>query len=92
MASSPKTCGDRTNAIWRTCSRNSRRPNASTSTASHDGRDHGGGKDPDPTLVRREASETFGADAATEVKTSRLMMPYRALAMAVRNEERAFAF
>ena len=42
--------------------------------------------------MRREASETFGADAATEVKTSRLMMPYRALAMAVRNEERAFAF
>jgi len=50
------------------------------------------GKDPDPALVRWEASETFDAEAATEVKTSRLMTPYRALAMAVRNEERAFAF
>ncbi|WP_454633720.1 ferritin-like domain-containing protein [Bradyrhizobium cenepequi] len=50
------------------------------------------GKDPDPALVRWEAPETFDAEAATEVKTSRLMTPYRALAMAVRNEERAFAF
>jgi rubrerythrin len=50
------------------------------------------GKDPDPALVRWEAPETFDADAAAEVKTSRLMTPYRALAMAVRNEERAFAF
>jgi rubrerythrin len=50
------------------------------------------GKAPDPALVRWEAPETFDAETATEVKTSRLMTPYRALAMAVRNEERAFAF
>lgn len=50
------------------------------------------GKVPDPTLVRWEAPETFDAKTAAEVKTSRLMTPYRALAMAVRNEERAFAF
>jgi rubrerythrin len=41
------------------------------------------GKDPDPALVRWEASETFDAEAATEVKTSRLMTQYRALAMAM---------
>ncbi|MBR0689848.1 ferritin family protein [Bradyrhizobium manausense] len=50
------------------------------------------GKNPDPALVRWEAPETLDADSATEVKSSRLMTPYRALAMAVRNEERAFAF
>jgi rubrerythrin len=50
------------------------------------------GKPPDPALVRWEAPETLNHDTATEVKTSRLMTPYRALAMAVRNEERAFAF
>lgn len=50
------------------------------------------GKDPDPALVRWDAPETFDAEAATEVKTSRLMTPCRALAMAVGNEERAFAF
>ncbi|MGZ5909963.1 MAG: ferritin-like domain-containing protein [Reyranella sp.] len=50
------------------------------------------GKDPDPALVRWEAPETFDSDTATEIKTSRLMTPYRALAMAIRNEERAFAF
>ncbi|MDA9408171.1 ferritin-like domain-containing protein [Bradyrhizobium sp. CCBAU 45384] len=50
------------------------------------------GKAPDPALVRWEAPETFDAEAATELKTSRLITPYRALAMAVRNEERAFAF
>jgi rubrerythrin len=50
------------------------------------------GKAPDPALVRWEAPETFDQETATEVKTSRLMTPYRALAMAVRNEERAFAF
>ena len=50
------------------------------------------GKDPDPALVRWEAPETFDAEAATEVKASRSMTPYRAFAMAVRNEERAFAF
>jgi len=50
------------------------------------------GKAPDSGLVRWEEPETFDENAAIEVKTSRLMTPYRALAMAVRNEERAFAF
>ena len=50
------------------------------------------GKAPDPALVRWEAPETFDPETATELKTSRLMTPYRALAMAVRNEERVFAF
>ncbi len=50
------------------------------------------GKPPDPTLVRWEGPETVDADTAVEITTSRLMTPYRALAMAVRNEERAFAF
>lgn len=50
------------------------------------------GKSPDPALIRWEAPETFAPDAAAEAKTSQLMTPYRALAMAVRNEERAFAF
>lgn len=50
------------------------------------------GKRPEPALVRWEAPEALAPEAAAEVKTSRLMTPYRALAMAVRNEERAFAF
>lgn len=50
------------------------------------------GKTPDPAFVRWDAPETFDADAAAEIKNSKLMTPYRALAMAVRNEERAFAF
>jgi rubrerythrin len=50
------------------------------------------GKVPDPAMVRWEAPEALAPEAAAEVKTSRLMTPYRALAMAVRNEERAFAF
>ncbi|WP_063683504.1 ferritin-like domain-containing protein [Bradyrhizobium stylosanthis] len=50
------------------------------------------GKSPDPALVRWEAPEPLDPDLTAEVKTSRLMTPYRALAMAVRNEERAFAF
>lgn len=50
------------------------------------------GKSPDPALVRWETPETLPPDAAAEVRTSGLMTPYRALAMAVRNEERAFAF
>ncbi len=49
-------------------------------------------RDPDPALVRWDAPETFDAETAAEIKASRLMTPYRALAMAVRNEERAFAF
>jgi len=50
------------------------------------------GKPPDPALVRWEAPETFDKDAAAEIRTSRLMTPYRALAIAVQNEQRAFAF
>jgi rubrerythrin len=50
------------------------------------------GKAPDPALVRWDAPETFDAEAMAEIKASRLTTPYRALAMAVRNEERAFAF
>jgi rubrerythrin len=50
------------------------------------------GKAPDPTLVRWEAPEIFEAETEKEIGTSRLTTPYRALAMAVRNEERAFAF
>lgn len=50
------------------------------------------GRAPDPALVRWDAPETFDAQTAAEIKSSRLMTPYRALSMAVRNEERAFAF
>jgi rubrerythrin len=50
------------------------------------------GKAPDPALVRWDAPETFDAETMAEIKASRLTTPYRALAMAVRNEERAFAF
>jgi hypothetical protein len=42
--------------------------------------------------VRWDAPETFDAETMAEIKASRLTTPYRALAMAVRNEERAFAF
>jgi rubrerythrin len=50
------------------------------------------GKAPNPALVRWEAPETFDAETAREIGASLLATPYRALAMAVRNEERAFAF
>ncbi len=50
------------------------------------------GKAPDPALVRWEGPETLDEDTAAEIRTSRLITPYRALSMAVRNEERAFAF
>lgn len=50
------------------------------------------GKAPDPTLVRWQAPETFDSEAQAEIRASRLMTPYRALSMAVRNEERTFAF
>jgi rubrerythrin len=50
------------------------------------------GKAPDPALARWEAPETFDAETAHEIGSSKLTTPYRALAMAVRNEERAFAF
>ena len=50
------------------------------------------GRAPNPALVRWEGPETFDTEAAAEIRTSRLMTPYRALSMAVWNEERAFAF
>jgi rubrerythrin len=50
------------------------------------------GKAPDPALVRWQAPETLDNETQAEMKTSRLVTPYRALAIAVRNEERAFAF
>jgi rubrerythrin len=50
------------------------------------------GRAPNPALVRWEGPETLGAEVAAEIRTSRLMTPYRALSIAVRNEERAFAF
>lgn len=50
------------------------------------------GKAPDPSLVRWEAPETFDTETMAELKASHLLTPYRALSMAVRNEERAFAF
>jgi rubrerythrin len=50
------------------------------------------GKAPDPALVRWDGPETFDREVETEIRTSRLITPYRALSMAVRNEERAFAF
>jgi rubrerythrin len=50
------------------------------------------GRTPDPALVHWEGPRTFDAEAAAEIMTSRLMTPYRALSIAVRNEERAFAF
>lgn len=46
------------------------------------------GKKPDPAFVRWELPENFNEDEARTY----LLTPYRALAMAVRNEERAFAF
>jgi rubrerythrin len=50
------------------------------------------GKAPDPALVRWQAPEALDNEAEAEIKASRLVTPYRALAIAVRNEERAFAF
>ena len=46
------------------------------------------GKAPDPTVVRWELPENFDEEEAR----STMLTPYRALALAVRNEERAFAF
>lgn len=49
------------------------------------------GKAPDPALIRWELPETFDDEGAYTMD-SQLLSAYRALAMAVRNEERAFAF
>jgi rubrerythrin len=45
---------------------------------------------PDPSLVHGDLPATFGQD--DEVGAAALLSPYRALSIAVRNEERAFAF
>ena len=48
------------------------------------------GKAPDPAAIRWELPETFDAEMAEELASSRLINTYRVLSMAVRNEERAF--
>lgn len=50
------------------------------------------GKAPDPADIRWELPETFDEETAAELAASRLANAYRILSMAVRNEERAFAF
>jgi rubrerythrin len=50
------------------------------------------GAPPDPARISWEGPETFDAQTISEITGSALMTPYRALSMAVRNEERAFAF
>lgn len=49
------------------------------------------GRDPDPARIRWQIPETFDDEGAATAHP-RLLSAYRALAMAVRNEERAFAF
>jgi rubrerythrin len=49
------------------------------------------GQDPDPARIRWEPPETFD-DEGLAASDPRLLSAYRALSMAVRNEERAFAF
>jgi rubrerythrin len=49
------------------------------------------GKAPDPALIRWELPETFDDEGAATAHP-RLLSAYRTLSMAVRNEERAFAF
>jgi rubrerythrin len=50
------------------------------------------GKAPDPADIRWELPEIFDEEMAGELAISRLTSVYRILLMAVRNEERAFAF
>lgn len=49
------------------------------------------GAAPDPTRIRWRPPETFDEEEARTIASSRLASAYRALSMAVRNEERAFA-
>ena len=49
------------------------------------------GREPDPAWIRWEMSETFD-DEGVATAHPRLLGVYRSLSMAVRNEERAFAF
>jgi len=50
------------------------------------------GARPDHHLMRWQPPETFDEEEAHQIASSRLASAYRALSMAVRNEERAFAF
>lgn len=47
---------------------------------------------PDVALIRWQPPETFDEEEARTIASSRLASAYRALSMAVRNEERAFLF
>jgi rubrerythrin len=49
------------------------------------------GRDPDPARIRWELPETFDDEGAA-ITDPKLLSAYRVLSMAVRNEERAFAF
>ncbi len=49
------------------------------------------GRNPDPARIRWNLPETFD-DEGVAITDSKLLSAYRALSMAVRNEERAFAF
>ncbi|MCB4825062.1 ferritin-like domain-containing protein [Roseicella aerolata] len=49
------------------------------------------GTPPDPARIRWQPPETFDEEEARQIASSRLASAYRALSMAVRNEERAFA-
>lgn len=49
------------------------------------------GSPPDPARIRWQPPETFDEEEARQITSSRLASAYRALSMAVRNEERAFA-
>ena len=51
----------------------------------------GGGRAPDPALVRWQLPTTFDDEGAATTDPH-LVTAYRSLSMAVRNEERAFAF
>ncbi len=50
------------------------------------------GKTPDPRDIRWDQPQTFADETANDLGPSRLASAYRVLSMAVRNEERAFAF
>ena len=49
------------------------------------------GKTPDPAAIRWDLPETFDLAGGRELASSRLATAYRILAVAVQNEDRAFA-
>lgn len=51
-----------------------------------------GRRNPEPERLRWSPPPTFERDDASELAGSQLLTPYRVLSIAVRNEERAFAF